>query len=98
MDYLKKNYIPIKQFTKEFRISTMDNRNLDVQINEFMDEWRKENTGNLAIESIYTIEWIYPGDQKKGTRLMVVFNWFPLTDAQAENIQLLNLARERKTK
>lgn len=86
---------PIKQFVKEFRADTMVRPTIDVQINGFMEDWREKHVGHLKIASMYAIDRIFPGDQKKGTWMYVVFEWWPLTQEEAENIQLLNLAKER---
>jgi hypothetical protein len=86
---------PIKQFVKEFKADTNARPRLEDQINDFMDEWREENVGNLRIADFGTIERIYPGDQTRGSFLIVVFEWWPLSKEQAENIELMNLAKER---
>ena len=87
---------PIKQFVKEFKADTMVRPSVAFQINEFMSDWKKNHVGNLKIADMHSIDRIYPGDQKKGTWVFVVFEWWPLSKEQAENIELLNLAKERE--
>lgn len=85
---------PIKQIVQEFAAPTQRSV-LDNEINDFIDEWSKDHAGNLRIASMHTIDKIYPGDQKKGTWVVVVFDWYPLTEEQRSLQLAMAIARDR---
>ena len=72
----------MEQFTKKFR--TRDNMGkmsqLDRDVNEFMEEWRKENERALVIVDVYTVYDHYPGDGKSVPATLVVFEAGLLTN------------------
>ncbi len=69
------------EITAEFNCASNSTK-VNVQINEFMDEWGEENMGHLTVNGLHGFDKIYPGDQLKGSFVLVVFEINPPSEAE----------------
>lgn len=60
---------------------------LEKKINDFMETWAKENLGHLTVADVHSFDKIYPGDGKRGTFVLIVFDRHPASAYELDAIE-----------